>query len=54
MHVAKTDEQAREEAECQLIGFDAFNGRHRFGEIPSPLVEKSIRLFGEKVIPALA
>ena len=32
---------------------DVFCGRHRFADIPTPLVEKSIRLFGEKVIPAL-
>ena len=44
----------RLEKQHKLIGFDVFCGRHRFGEISSPLVEKSIRLFGEKVIPALA
>jgi len=47
--VAKQLEQAHE-----LIGFDVYCGRHRFGEMPSHLVEKSIRLFGEQVLPALS
>jgi len=47
--VAKQLEKAHE-----LIGFDVYCGRHRFGEMPSHLVEKSIRLFGEKVLPALS
>ena len=46
--VAKTLEQ-----EHELTGMDIFCGHHRFGEIPNEMVEKSIRLFGEKVIPAL-
>ena len=54
-HVGSPETVAKRlEKQHQLIGFDVFCGRHRFGEIPSPLVEKSIRLFGEKVIPALA
>ncbi len=44
----------RLEKQHQQIGFDVFCGRHRFGKISSPWVEKSIRLFGEKVIPALS
>src|SRR5207247_11290035 len=47
--VAKQLEKAHD-----LIGFDVYCGRHRFGEMPSHLVEKSIRLFGEKVLPALS
>ena len=47
--VAKTLEQ-----EHELTGVDIFCGHHRFGEISNELVEKSIRLFGEKVIPALS
>ncbi|MCH7494307.1 hypothetical protein IIA16_06330, partial [bacterium] len=44
----------RLEEQHALIGFDIFCGRHRFAEIPSEQVEKSIRLFGEKVVPALS
>ncbi len=44
----------RLEKQHQQIGFNVFCGRHRFGEISIPLVEKSIRLFGEKVMPALS
>ena len=47
--VAKQLEKAHEP-----IGFDVYCGRHRFGAMPSHLVEKSIRLFGEKVLPALS
>ena len=54
-HVGSPETVAKRlEKQHELIGFDVFCGRHRFGEIPSPLVEKSIRLFGEKVIPALS
>ena len=42
----------RLEKQQALPGIDVFCGRHRFGDIPNQLVEKSIRLFGEKVIPA--
>ena len=42
----------RLEKQQALTGIDVFCGRHRFGDIPNQLVEKSIRLFGEKVIPA--
>ena len=53
-HVGSPETVAKRlEKQHQLIGFDVFCGRHRFGEIASPLVEKSIRLFGEKAIPAL-
>ena len=35
--------------------YDLFScSRHRFGEIPDHMAERSIRLFGEKVIPALS
>ena len=34
------------------IGYDVFGGRFKFGPIPDHLVERSLRLFGEKVIPA--
>lgn len=46
--VAKKIEEAREK-----MGFDVFGGRFRFGPIPDDMVKKSIRLFGEKVMPAL-
>ena len=36
----------------KAIGYDVFGGRFRFGPIPDHLVENSLRLFGEKVMPA--
>ena len=33
------------------IGYDVFGGRFKFGPIPDHFLEKSLRLFGEKVIP---
>src|SRR5262249_5081709 len=36
----------------ELIGYTMFSGRFRFGPQPDHLVRKSLRLFGEKVIPA--
>lgn len=36
------------------MGYDVFAGRFRFGPIPDHLVENSLRLFGEKVMPAFA
>lgn len=54
-HVGSPDTVAKRLAKQQeLTGIDVFCGRHRFADIPTPLVEKSIRLFGEKVIPALS
>ena len=44
----------RLEKQRQLIGFDIFGGSFRWGGLPDALVEKSIRLFGEKVMPAFA
>ena len=38
----------------QRIGYDLFCGNHQLGRMPSELTEKSIRLFGEAVIPAFA
>jgi len=35
----------------RLIGYSVFGGRFRFGPMPSHLVEKSLSLFGTKVIP---
>ena len=35
----------------KLIGYDVFGGRFKYGPMPDHLVEKSLRLFGEKVIP---
>jgi alkanesulfonate monooxygenase SsuD/methylene tetrahydromethanopterin reductase-like flavin-dependent oxidoreductase (luciferase family) len=34
------------------VGYTLFTGNHAFGQMPWGLVEKSIRLFGEEVIPA--
>lgn len=44
----------RLEAHQKLIGFDIFSARFRFGGLPNELVESSIKLFGEKVIPAFS
>ena len=44
----------RIEKQHQLMGFDIFVGRFRWGPIPDELVEKSMRLFGEKMMPAFA
>ena len=38
----------------KTMGYNVFGGRFRFGPIPDHLVENSLRLFGEKVIPAFA
>ena len=38
----------------KLTGFDVLGARVRFGPMPDELVMNSIRLFGEKVIPAFA
>ena len=54
-HVGSPETVARRlEEQHAKIGFDVFCGRHRFAEIPTEQVEKSIRLFGEKVVPALS
>ena len=44
----------RIEEQQKLIGHDVFMGRFRFGPMPDKMVEKSLTLFGEKVIPALS
>ena len=36
----------------KLMGYDVFGGSFRWGGLPDELVANSIRLFGEKVIPA--
>ena len=38
----------------KTMGYDVFGGRFRFGAIPDHLLENSLRLFGEKVMPAFA
>ena len=38
----------------KLTGFDIFGARFRFGPMPDEMVRNSIRLFGEKVIPAFS
>ena len=38
----------------KLTGCDVFGARFRFGAMPDEMVMNSIRLFGEKVIPAFA
>ena len=44
----------RLERQRQLMGFDIFGGSFRWGGMSDEMVEKSIRLFGEKVMPAFA
>jgi alkanesulfonate monooxygenase SsuD/methylene tetrahydromethanopterin reductase-like flavin-dependent oxidoreductase (luciferase family) len=44
----------RLEKQQELCGYDVFGARFRMGPMPDALVEKSITLFGEKVIPAFA
>jgi alkanesulfonate monooxygenase SsuD/methylene tetrahydromethanopterin reductase-like flavin-dependent oxidoreductase (luciferase family) len=36
----------------QLIGCDIFCANHRFGPMPTEQCVKSMKLFGEEVIPA--
>ena len=38
----------------RLIGYDVFCANHRFGTMPSDRAENSLKLFGEKVIPAFS
>ena len=38
----------------KLTGYDVFGARFRFGPMSDEMVTKSIRLFGDKVIPAFA
>ena len=44
----------RLEKQHQVMGFDIFGGSFRWGGMPDEQVERSIRLFGEKVLPAFA
>ena len=44
----------RVKAAQKLTGFDVFGARFRFGAMSDEMVMNSIRLFGEKVIPAFA
>ena len=44
----------RLEQQQQLAGFNVFVGSFRWGGLPNKLVEKSIRLFGQEVIPAFS
>ena len=37
-----------------LVGYDVFCANHRFGPMPLEHSMKSLRLFGEEVIPAFA
>jgi alkanesulfonate monooxygenase SsuD/methylene tetrahydromethanopterin reductase-like flavin-dependent oxidoreductase (luciferase family) len=38
----------------QRVGYTVLCTQHQIGEMPRPLVQKSLRLFGEAVIPAFA
>ncbi len=42
----------RLEAGSARIGYDIFCGNFAIGKMPEPMVQESIRLFGEKVVPA--
>lgn len=53
--VGSPETVARRIAETQeQIGYDVFLAGFRFAKIPGQLVDKSFKLFGEKVIPALS
>ena len=43
---------AKIQASHARLDYDVFGGRFRFGPMPDTMVEKSIELFGKKVIPA--
>ena len=54
-HVGSPETVIRRLEESQkLMGFDIFGGSFRWGGMPDELVMKSIRLFGEKVMPAFS
>ena len=54
-HVGSPKTVARRlEKQHQLLGFNLFCGHFQFGNLPRELVEKSMRLFGEQVMPALS
>ena len=42
------------QAQYALIGYDVLCTQHGFGHLAPELVKKSIKLFGEEVIPAFA
>lgn len=53
-YVGSPETVARKIADAkELIGFDVFGGRFRFGAMPQNLLLDSLRRFGEQVIPAL-
>ena len=43
---------AKIQAQHQLIGHDIFSARHRFGRMSEEIARKSLRLFGQEVMPA--
>jgi alkanesulfonate monooxygenase SsuD/methylene tetrahydromethanopterin reductase-like flavin-dependent oxidoreductase (luciferase family) len=44
----------RLEEQQRLVGYDVFCGQHHVADMPSDLSRKSLRLFGERVIPAFS
>tara|TARA_B100000745_G_scaffold77501_2_gene47014 strand:- start:3929 stop:5035 length:1107 start_codon:yes stop_codon:yes gene_type:complete len=51
-YIGSPDTVIRKIEETQKsMGYDVFGGRFKFGPIPDRLVEKSLRLFGQHVIP---
>lgn len=53
-YVGSPETVARKIADArELMGFDVFGGRFRFGAMPQNLLINSLKLFGEQVAPAL-
>jgi alkanesulfonate monooxygenase SsuD/methylene tetrahydromethanopterin reductase-like flavin-dependent oxidoreductase (luciferase family) len=44
---------ARLQEQQALVGYDVFLAQHHISDMPAELVKKSLRLFGEKVIPSI-
>jgi len=42
----------RLEAQQRVVGYDLFCAQHHISDMPAALVRKSLRLFGERVIPS--
>ena len=51
--VGTPDKVAKQiEASQKRLGYNVFVASHHLGAMPAPMVEESIKLFGEEVIPA--
>ncbi len=45
---------ARIREQQALVGYDVFLAQHHIADMPAALAKQSLRLFGERVIPALS